>query len=214
MQAGMQDYYEILGVAPDASADDIRRAFRARAKMHHPDTMSGTQEAMVQLNEAYETLRDPVRRTVYNARRHQATVKVRVPQATRIVDPDVFLARIFQPADREISIALGELDRALADLAYDPYDEPAVERFGASVEGVRVTLARAAERLNRNAWPGRYSSALNLYSQGVRQVEDALADFRDYVTCFDTDLVVEGQAIVAGAVELMGEARERMPAWR
>ena len=130
-----------------------------------------------------------------------------------MVDPDVFLAMFFRPSDREVTAALSQLENALADLAYDPYDEPAVERFGRTVEGVGVTLTRAWDRLNHQDWPGLYTGGLNLYSQGLRQLEDALGDFRDYTTCFNVDLVVEGRAIVAGAVEILVEAREALPAW-
>lgn len=60
------DYYELLGVARDASQDEIRSAYRALAKAMHPDA-GGTAGAFRLLREAYETLTDPDRRADYDA---------------------------------------------------------------------------------------------------------------------------------------------------
>lgn len=48
-----RDPYEVLGIRPDASPDDIEDMYRIRAKRAHPDT-GGSTEAMKELNEAYE----------------------------------------------------------------------------------------------------------------------------------------------------------------
>ncbi len=210
----MPDYYEILGVAPDATEDDIRKAFRAKAKLQHPDTITGTKEGMVALNEAYETLRDPRRRQTYNVKlARSAARKGRMAPPARGVAADVFLARIFGPSDREIARTLAQLDGALADLAYDPFDEAVVAIFGRRVEAAGHALAVAADRLHKTPWPSALAPALNLYGQGTRQLEDALADFEDFLGCFDTDLIVEGRAILAGAAEMLAEARATLPSW-
>ena len=59
------DYYELLGVPRDASAAEIRSAYRALAKAMHPDT-GGTAGAFRLLREAYDTLADPGRRADYD----------------------------------------------------------------------------------------------------------------------------------------------------
>src|SRR5918993_3326830 len=62
-------YYRALGVARTASAEDIRAAFRLRAKKLHPDGAGGggDREAFRLLLEAYEALRDPQHRLRYDA---------------------------------------------------------------------------------------------------------------------------------------------------
>lgn len=59
------DYYELLGVTRDASAAEIRAAYRSLAKFAHPDT-GGTTGTFHQLREAYETLLDPRRRAAHD----------------------------------------------------------------------------------------------------------------------------------------------------
>jgi molecular chaperone DnaJ len=62
----MRDYYDVLGVSPDAGADEIKRAYRQLARRYHPD-ISGEDRAFLELARAYDVLRDPGRRRVYDA---------------------------------------------------------------------------------------------------------------------------------------------------
>jgi curved DNA-binding protein len=59
------DYYELLGVDPDATLADIRRGFLRMAKIHHPD-VGGTTEKMQQFSRAYRTLADDISRKAYD----------------------------------------------------------------------------------------------------------------------------------------------------
>jgi molecular chaperone DnaJ len=64
-----RDYYEVLGVARDASVDDIRRAYKQAALKHHPDRNPGDQEAehrFKEATEAYSVLNDGDKRSAYD----------------------------------------------------------------------------------------------------------------------------------------------------
>ena len=63
------NHYEILGVDQTASQEEIKQAFRGRAKRHHPDRNPNDRHAHARfnlINEAYETLSDPGRRRTYD----------------------------------------------------------------------------------------------------------------------------------------------------
>ncbi len=69
------DYYELLGVARDVDAAELKRAFRKKAMQYHPDRNPGDAEAEAkfkELNEAYEVLKDPDKRAAYDRYGHAA----------------------------------------------------------------------------------------------------------------------------------------------
>jgi curved DNA-binding protein len=64
-----KDYYAIMGVGKDASADDIKRAYRRLARKYHPDVSKekDAEARFKEVGEAYEVLRDPEKRAAYDA---------------------------------------------------------------------------------------------------------------------------------------------------
>jgi hypothetical protein len=65
-QQRWSDYYEELGVSPNASPAVIAAAYRAMAKDFHPDKNPSEAERMVRINDAFEVLSDPARRQRYD----------------------------------------------------------------------------------------------------------------------------------------------------
>lgn len=62
---GKPDYYKTLGVSKNATADEIKKAFRKLARQNHPDA-GGDEEKFKEINEAYEVLSDEKKRQLYD----------------------------------------------------------------------------------------------------------------------------------------------------
>lgn len=69
-----RDYYDVLGVAKDASPDDVKKAYRRLARKHHPDVSkeADAEDKFKAINEAYKVLSDPERRSQYDEYGHAA----------------------------------------------------------------------------------------------------------------------------------------------
>lgn len=111
--AGKKDFYKVLGVAPIASPEEIRKAYRALSKKYHPDLNPDlrlySDEKMKELVEAYNILNDQQKRKEYDrqpffqARKHGRDTSKRVEQAKDSKKSDPYrkepslLERIFSP---------------------------------------------------------------------------------------------------------------------
>ncbi len=76
MATAQRDYYEILGVARNASQDELKKAYRRLARQYHPDLHSGSRKSQMEqkfkeLNEAYEVLGNPDARKKYDRYGHR-----------------------------------------------------------------------------------------------------------------------------------------------
>src|SRR4029450_7906739 len=67
-----KDFYKVLGVSKDASAADVKKAYRKLAQQHHPDANKGdkaSEEPFKEVGRAYSVLSDPKKRAEYDEAR-------------------------------------------------------------------------------------------------------------------------------------------------
>ncbi len=87
-------HYELLGVAPTASADEVRDAYRRAARRHHPDAgAERSADAMAQINQAWWTLRDPDRRRDYDRSLAPPSELPQSPSPTEVDDDEPVVRR-------------------------------------------------------------------------------------------------------------------------
>lgn len=89
----MKDYYKLLAVSPDATEDQIRKAYRLLALKYHPDRNPGNIEAEEQFKEvaeAYGVLIDPRKRTQYNRARTAGINQQKTREGFSYSQEDIF----------------------------------------------------------------------------------------------------------------------------
>jgi molecular chaperone DnaJ len=77
-----KNYYAILGVSPTATFDEIRAAYRQRAKQYHPDYFGNDSAPFLGVQEAYDVLGDPSNRSSYDRCLREAGIKIRSGQGS------------------------------------------------------------------------------------------------------------------------------------
>ena len=146
----MKDFYAILGIERSASAEEVQAAYRDLAKALHPDVNPRGAGLMRDVNEAYQTLKDPAKR-----RSHDLQSKVRQftrpaeQMAREAVQPNgavdlLKLAEAFIPANVRAH-ALPSLGRLLQDRGITP-EAATVEQFLQATGILKPERKRRAKR--------------------------------------------------------------------
>ena len=140
----MEDYYDILGVRPTATRDEIRSAYRRLVKQRHPDVCNdpNAHTVFIRITEAYEVLSNPELRTEYEAARAGKHRRSRSDQ--RYED---------RSSNREhaSSWEQSETYQQARQWAY----QRAEEYWNADLSWVLASLLRATATVTRVAWQGQ-----------------------------------------------------------
>lgn len=141
MQKRQTNYYQMLGLAPEVSALEIKRAYRTLVKNHHPDVDYHDQdvserkratEYMMQINEAYETLIDKSKRAAYDlllTAAGRGRLTARFTDLNEGENREVYLRMNFHPARQSMLRVMKKYKRQLSDLSLDIYDDELVAAF-------------------------------------------------------------------------------------
>lgn len=217
----LTDPYAVLGVSPGATPAEIKAAYRALVKLHHPDA-GGDDQRILALNAAWEVLGDGDRRRRYDAVHHSRPPsgpgrgdarpgRRSGPQAdAALLD---WLQQVYAPIDRWLGQVINPFPAQLRALSADPYDDALMEAFSAFLEESQARMARAEQLYRSKACPNLVKGfSLGLY-HCLSQVQDALAELERYTLGYVDDYLRDGREMLREAKrqrEQLHQVRRRL----
>lgn len=215
------NHYQTLKVSSQASAAEIKQAYRQLVKQFHPDSQSTTanHEQIVQINAAYEILRDHQRRQHYdrelaapeyasrgnsqNSRsdRQQRTAQAQQTQRHRATGQDIdrqldyWQQKVYSPINRYLGKMIKSLASELDALAADPFDEELMEDFEDYITNCRQFHQQAQQIFQQYPNPIKAASvAADLYHCLCR-ISEGIEELYWFTTSYDDQHLHTGQEL-------------------
>jgi molecular chaperone DnaJ len=215
------DHYAALGVAPSASAAEIKAAYRSLVKTHHPDA-GGDPQRILALNAAWEVLGDRDRRRHYDAETGLgssgtargssgagpgagegsaagAGADSRRRSSASEEDLRGWLQAVYGPLDRLLGQVINAFPAAIKALAADPYDDALMADFCSFLEQSRARVARAETLYRSRLCPDcARGFGLSLY-HCLGQVQDGVAELERYTLGYVDNYLHDGRQMLREA---------------
>lgn len=150
-----KDYYMILGVSPQATPDEIRKSYRRLAMAYHPDKQGEDKVALAhfrEIQEAYETLRDPAKKEAYLQERwYEKSMGRKLSESIPLTPANILkevisLERyisIHDPFRMDQSVLMAQLQRILSDDAVDLLKNEAEQELLNNIGGLLLKCGKA-----------------------------------------------------------------------
>jgi molecular chaperone DnaJ len=206
------DPYRVLGVSSQASGAEIKAAYRALVKRHHPDA-GGDASTMLALNAAWEVLGDGDRRRRYDAQRRPDDPPVNTSAPMGSARPTgrpgtgaageeeiaLWMQQVYAPVDRLLGQVVNPFAAQLRALAADPYDDTLMEAFCAFLEQCQGRLARGETLYRSQPCPaGLKELGLDLY-HCLSLMKDALVDLERFTMGYVDSYLRDGRELLRQA---------------
>lgn len=182
-----KDLYQTLGVPRDASKDQVKRAYRRKAKAHHPDKNQTTSIALWHdVQEAYETLNDDARRARYDQTGETSNNNTQKTPHTLALEQ---LAHIFlglvDTTDTDHTNLVAEARTIIKDIFAKLESNKAQQKKKAA------KLRRTAERFTVNDGADNFAAAI--LAQRASEIERGVSDLEFELTAAKEALAILDQ---------------------
>ncbi len=172
----MGDYYKILQVLPNASEDEIRKAYRQSVKIYHPDNNPNNKEAEEKfrnITAAYEVLSDPQKRAEYdNGKTSSSTVKTTTNHTTPSSE-DIIFNTLFGDDIKKFEKEKKEYLQFLKDM------EPEFQKYN-------HTLEKEIKKVSSSTWN---VIATESFYEKKEKIKRTLRELKENTKAFDNFLI-------------------------
>jgi molecular chaperone DnaJ len=223
------NHYHTLRVNHQASQQEIKASYRRLVKEFHPDSQAqqASHERIIALNEAYEILGDPKKRSHYDyqlkvspeafaaQKRAERTAQAqnsyqRYRQSQQ--DSEQYLQQWYQniylPLNRLLSRILNPLNRQIDELAGDPFDEQLMTVFQTYLEHSRQYLAQAKSLFSSQPNPAKLAKVAAYLYHCLNHLSDGLEELELFTFNYDDRSLHTGQELFRMARKLKTEAQQ------
>ena len=209
------DPYRVLGVSRRSSQAEIKAAYRALVKRHHPDA-GGDNQSILALNAAWEVLGDRQRRRRFDRESplspSSQSRRASAPSRSRSAHLDeellVWLQQVYVPIDQLLGQVITAFPAQFRALAADPYDDRLMEGFCAFLEQSQQRLQTVESLYRSRACPSSVEGfSLSLY-HCLSQVQDALSELERYTLGYVDSYLHDGREMLRQATHRRGQLRE------
>ena len=222
-----QTHYQVLEISSDASAAEIKRAYRRLVKQHHPDAqaspldIAACAEKIRRINAAYEVLKHGTSRKDYDAQLHpRSDLSSRIQSAVEMqhqptasdeeLARQLWLKQVYTPLNRQLAGILQSLKSQIVALSADPYDEQLVANFAAYVESCQAKFAKAEKLFRKRPNPSTLAGVASRLYYCMNQLGDALDELKFFPLNFDDRHLHTGQELFRIAQGLRQEAADTL----
>jgi molecular chaperone DnaJ len=224
------NYYEILQIEINASATEIKKAYRRLAKEFHPDSnhKNANHDLIIKLNAAYEVLSDAKNRRIYDQQLNQKFANAvnyrqeksysasayyqenRQQQKQRDFSQFQWLKEVYFPVNHLISEIIMPLEREIEELSADVFDDELMLVFTNYLNDCYQGFNQARNILASQPNPSLYAGiAANLY-YGLNHISDGIEELERFTITYDDYYLHTGRELFNLADEINQEAAQMM----
>jgi len=195
------DPYQILKVHPNATLEDIKKAYRELVKIHHPDK-GGDSAIMLEINSAWELLKKKHKDLDLNKINNfkvsnKNEYKKETYNYSKSEDIQKWFKNIYLPIDKLLGQIINPLSPQIRDLSADPYDQLLMDEFCLYLEKSKNKIIQIKKIYTSFACPSIIRGfSLDLY-HCLSQVDDGINELERYTMGYVDNYLHDGKSMIA-----------------